>query len=199
MENKQRWTIQRKNESLIKQKFPSITTQSGIYEFYRQNEENEYCCYIGQAKNLLQRIAGHLMGYKKKNATHIDKSLFVHKLYSENNPNGWKVRVLKIAKIEELDNLEKHFIGLSQLNGYKMYNITGGGQFDKAENINETYKVKLKTYANGKKIAYEQVRKEIAKLFEKNLIFSINGKETKNKLKAYKKFEEFLKGGNSEE
>lgn len=199
MEDKQRWAIQRNNERLIKQKFPSITTQSGIYEFYRQNEENEYCCYIGQAKNLLQRIAGHLTGYKKKNATHIDKSLFVHKLYSENNPNGWKVRVLKFVNVVELDKWEKYFIDVYQEKGYKMYNITGGGQFDKAENINETYKVKLKTYANGKKIAYEQVRKEIAKLFEKNLTFSINGKETKNKLKAYKKFEQFLKGGNSEE
>lgn len=194
MENKQRWAIQRNNERLIKQKFHSITTQSGIYEFYRQNEENEYCCYIGQAKNLLQRIAGHLMGYKKKNATHIDKSLFVHKLYSENNQNGWKVRVLKFVNVVELDKWEKYFIDVYQEKGYKMYNITGGGQFDKAENINETYKVKLKTYANGKKIAYEQVRKEIAKLFEKNLTFSINGKETKNKLKAFKKFEKFLKG-----
>ena len=97
MDYRQILAIQRANEERIKKISPIINHESGIYLFYRNNEEGEFCVYVGQAKDLLQRTAQHLTGYKKKNPTHIDRSLFVHKLYRENNKNGWKVSVLKSA------------------------------------------------------------------------------------------------------
>ena len=139
---KQILAIQRANEERIKKISPIINHESGIYLFYRNNEEGEFCVYIGQAKDLLQRTAQHLTGYKKKNPTHIDRSLFVHKLYSENNKNGWKVSVLKFAPQNELDQLEKDYIKEYQSLNCKVYNITGGGQFDKAVDINERMKLK---------------------------------------------------------
>ena len=192
MENRQRWAIQRANEKRIKKICPEITTESGIYLFYRRNEQFEICVYIGQAKNLLQRTAQHLTVVKKE--THIDKSLYAHKLYSEQNPYGWSLRVIEIAEPKKLDELEKHYINKYKQAGYKIYNVTGGGQIDKAEDIGERMPKKLKSYANGKKYGYEQARKEVAKLFEKNLTYSINGKPNKNKEKAVEKFERFIKG-----
>ena len=190
MENRQRWAIQRKNEQIIKRLCPTITNASGIYLFYRKNENCELCVYVGQAKKLLQRTAQHLTVIKKE--THIDKSLYAHKLYSEKNPDGWKVKVLEFADTKDLDELEKHYINKYKEAGYKIYNVTGGGQIDKAEDIGERQQRKLKSYANGKKYEYERVRKEIAKLFEKNLTYSINGKPNKNKEKAFEKFKKFI-------
>ena len=192
MENRQRWAIQRANEKRIKAICPEITTKSGIYLFYRTNEDNEKCVYVGQAKNLLQRTAQHLTVVKKE--THIDKSLYAHKIYSDKNPDGWKVKVLEFAEPKYLDEVEKYYIDFyKDKSGFKIYNVTGGGQIDKAEDIGKRQPKKLKSYANGKKYGYEQARKEVAKLFEKNLTYSINGKENKNKLKAFEKFEKFLK------
>ena len=194
MDYKQILAIQRANEERIKKICCHLNHESGIYLFYRNNEEGEFCVYVGQAKDLLQRTAQHLTGYKKKNPTHIDKSLFAHKLYSENNKDGWKVSVLKFAPQNELDQLEKDYIKEYQSLNCKVYNITGGGQLDKAGDINERMKLKLKTYAHGKKYAYEKVRQEIAHLFDKYLDFTIKGKETATKLKAKSKFEKFIKG-----
>lgn len=192
------WAIQSANEKRIKNLCPAMNETSGIYLFYRNNEENEFCVYVGQAQNLLQRAAQHLAGYKKKNPTYIDKSLFVHKLYSDTNKNGWKVTILKFAPQDELDQLEKNYIKEYQNLNCKVYNVTGGGQFDKAQDINERMQLKLKTYAHGKKYAYEKVRQEIAHLFDKYLDFTIKGKETATKLKAKAKFEKFIKGDNND-
>ncbi len=192
MENKQRWAIQRANEKKIKTICPEITTGSGIYLFHRYNEQLERCAYIGQAKNLLQRTAQHLTVVKKE--THIDKSLQAHKLYSEKNPYGWKVKVLKFADTKDLDELEKHYINEYKSKGFKMYNVTGGGQIDKAEDIGERQQRKLRSYAKGKQYEREKVRNEIAKLFDNKLIVEINGKPNKTKEKALKKFYEFIKG-----
>ena len=198
MDYKQIYAIQRANEQRIKNLCPQMDNRSGLYIFYRNNEENEFCVYIGQAKNLLQRTAQHLTGYKKKNPTHIDKSLFKHKLYSETNKNGWKVAILKFAPQEELDQLEQEYISKYQNINCKIYNVTGGGQLDKAEDINARMQLKLKTYAHGKKYAYEKVRQEIAHLFDKYLDFTIKGKETATKLKAKAKFEKFIRGDSND-
>lgn len=191
MDDRQRWAIQRANEKRIKAICPEITTQSGIYLFYRLNENNEKCVYVGQAKNLLQRTAQHLTVVKKE--THIDKSLQKHKLYDLQNLNGWRVFVIKKADVSELDNLEKHYIDFyKNQKNVKLYNVTGGGQKDKAADVGERMPKKLKSYAKGKAYAYEKVRSEIAKLFKKNLTFSINGKTNKTKEKAFEKFKKFI-------
>ena len=191
MDNRQRWAIQRANEKKVLKQNPRITQESGIYQFVRTNENKEMCVYIGQAKNLLQRIAAHLTVVNKE--THIDKSLQKHKLYDLQNQNGWRVFVIKKAAVDELDKWEKHYIDFyKNQKNVKLYNVTGGGQKDKAADVGERMQKKLKSYANGKAYAYEKVRREIAKLFKKNLTFSINGKTNKTKEKAFEKFKKFI-------
>ena len=144
MDDRQRWAIQRANEKKVLRQNPRITQESGIYQFVRTNENKEMCVYIGQAKNLLQRIAAHLTVVNKE--THIDKSLQKHKLYDLQNPNGWRVFVIKKAAVNELDKWEKHYIDFyKNQKNVKLYNVTGGGQKDKAADVGERMPKKLKS------------------------------------------------------
>lgn len=190
MDNKQRFAILNENKKIIKAMCPSITNQSGIYIFFRENEKGEKCAYVGQAKHLLDRISQHLMGRKQ----HIDKSLYVHKLYSQDNPNGWRFKVLCYCDEESLDSCEQHYIQRAIKFYDKIYNVTGGGQIDKAGDIGERYEVKLKTYKNGKNIAYNKAKEYVKTMFDKYLDYSIKGKTTKIKERKLKEFEEYLRG-----
>ena len=138
-----------------------------------------------QAKNLLQRTAQHLMLSKQ----HIDKSIYKHKLYSSNNQYGWKLKILCNCRVDELDKLEQKYIDYYLSKGYKAYNVTGGGQFNKKEDIGMRQQIKLKSYKNGKDLGYEKARKEIKVYFEKYLDVVIKGKITKIK---QRKLEEFI-------
>ena len=186
MDYKERLKLLNDNKKIIKSKCLFITETSGIYMFWRNTEEKTTACYIGQAKNLLKRTAEHLMGRKQ----HIDKSLYKRKWFSEENRYGWHLVVLDKCSVEELDEKEKFYIEDYIKRGYELYNVTGGGQFDKAGDINERFEVKLKTYRNGKNKGAEKVREKIKTYFEKYLDVSIKGKPTKIK---ERKLEEFLK------
>lgn len=195
MTTQQRYAIQRDNEKLILKVNPKIPRKSGIYAFYRTNEKGENCVYIGQAKNILYRTAQHLMGRKQ----HIDKSLYTHKLYSFENPEGWKVMVLRLCAVEELDKFEQFYIEHCQKRGSaRLYNICGGGQLDKAEDVGERYEVKLKTYKNGKMFAYEKARLYVKNMFDKYLDYTIKGKPTKIKERKFAEFGEFLADADKE-
>lgn len=187
--NKQQWAVIGYWKKILKESF-NLQDVSGIYLFYRTNEEYEKCVYVGQSVKILTRCAEHLATKKKQ--SHIDKSLEKHKLYSNDNKNGWRVACLLKCSINNLDEYEKKFIDHYLANGYKVYNITGGGQIKKAVNINERQKIKLKTYANGKTYGYEKAREEVRMFFEKYLDFTIKGKETKTKLKKLEEFKEFI-------
>lgn len=189
MDMQKRYIILNEKKKIIKSICPEITTKSGIYLFCRKNEENEFCYYVGQAKNLLQRTAQHLMDKKQ----HIDKSLYVHNLYRKNNPFGWNLRVLIECKESDLDYWEKAYINFYKNKG-KLYNVNGGGQFDKAEDIGERFEVKLKSYRNGKAIAYDKAREYVKNMFDKYLDYTIKGKTNKIKERKIKEFEEFLGG-----
>ena len=116
MDLKQRFAILNKYKKVVRELCDNeLTINSGIYMFYRTNENGERCFYVGQAKNLLQRTAEHLMGKKQ----HIDKSIYVHKLYSEDNPTGWKLRVLINCREEDLDHFEKFYIDFNKQQGVK--------------------------------------------------------------------------------
>ena len=160
---------------------------SGIYLFYRVNEEGQNCVYVGQAKDLLYRTAQHLgVGAKK---THIDKSLFKHKLYSDKNPHGWKVCVLKVCPTKDLDSIEQQYIDYyKNRDDVKMYNVTGGGQIDKKGDIGERLQTKLKSYKNGKGLGYEKAIEEVRVFFEKYLDYSIKGKPNKIKQRKLAEF-----------
>ena len=166
-----------------------MPTTSGIYLFYRTNENNEPCVYIGQSINLLQRCAGHLSGRK----THIDKSLLKHKLYSAENPTGWKVMVLKTCNPQLLDQEEQKWIEYyKNREEVVSYNVAGGGQIDKAGDVGERFEVKLKNYKTGKNKGYEKAREQVKVYFDKYLDYSIKGKPTKIKERKMQEFADFL-------
>lgn len=176
--NKQKWV----------KHFGSIPDISGIYILTREENGFKYA-YIGQAKHILTRLAQHLKGYQ-----HIDLSLKKHGFWSSNeNKTGW-LMVYEVCDIIELDEREQRTIRNFANAGYQLLNKTAGGQGEGKFEIAET-KPK-KTYYDGLKQGYEKARKEIAKLFEKNLTYSINGKPNKNKEKALNKFKEFLEEKN---
>ena len=191
---KQLFAIQKKNEEIIKQQCKNIDNKSGIYCFYRINEKQEKCAYIGQAKNLLRRCASHLSGRKQ----HIDLSLYKHKWFSLNNPQGWKLKILEYCPKEELDKREQYYIDKYVNLGWKCYNVQGGGKNDRKQDINERNLTKLKSYANGKQIGYEKARKEIALLFTKYLTYDVKKANILSQ-KAKERFEKFLKGASENE
>ena len=196
MELKQRFAILNDKKKLIKTLYPEVTNECGIYCFYRTNEDSVVCCYIGQAKNLLNRIAQHLMGRKQ----HIDKSLYVHKLYAFDNKNGWKLTILQKCDIDELDYLEQHYIKFySDIDNVKVYNVTGGGQFDKKSDIGERQQTKLKSYKNGKNLGYDKARDYVKVMFDKYLDFAVKGKTNKTKERKLSEFKEWLEVQNEKE
>lgn len=194
MELKQRFAILNDKKKVIKSICNGITEESGIYVFYRVNKDGENCCYIGQAKNLLTRTAQHLMGNKQ----HIDKSLYVHKLYSEDNKCGWKLKIITKCSIFDLDLKEQFYINMFLNKGWKMYNVTGGGQINKKTDVGERYEVKLRTYRNGKIIADKKAREYVKSMFDKYLDYSIKGKSNKIKERKLREFKEWLEVQNGE-
>ena len=187
MNLKQRYAILKSYEKKILDICLDMQHQSGIYMFYRTNEEQKICVYIGQSVDMLKRCCEHLSVKVKKQ--HIDKSLAKHGLYSESNPNGWKVKWLCLCAECNLDYFEQKYIEhYKNVEIFKLYNVTGGGQFDKAEDINERHEVKLKSYKNGKSIAEKKIKAQVRNYFDKYLDFVIKGKT--NKIKE-RKFEEF--------
>lgn len=173
--NKQKWV----------KHFGDIPNTSGIYILTREENGFKYA-YIGQAKHILTRLAQHLKGYQ-----HIDLSLKKHGFYSEDNKTGWFMVYVQ-CDIAKLDEQEQRLIKLYANAGYQLRNKTAGGQGEGKFEIAETKE--KKGYLQGLQNGYEKARKEIAKLFEKNLTFVINGKPNKNKEKAFNKFKDFLEG-----
>lgn len=185
MDFRQRYAIEKSNKQRLLKVNPALTEQSGIYILTRQENGFKYA-YVGQAKHLLTRLAQHLSGYQ-----HVDLSLKKHGFRSADNPTGWEIITVSYD-IQELDEREQEFIKHYANAGYQLRNKTAGGQGEGKFEIAET-KPK-KGYYDGVKQGYSKAQKEVAKLFEKNLTFAINGKENKNKQKAYDKFREFIKG-----
>ena len=185
MNFKQIKAIEQKNKQRLLKAFPELTEDSGIYVLTREENGFKYA-YIGQAKHILTRLAQHLKGFQ-----HIDLSLKKHGLYSIDNKTGWQVRFQQYSEIN-LDVMEQHWIKYHANIGYQLYNHTTGSQGTGKAVLGD--QKERKGYNQGLYNGYEKARKEVAKLFEKNLIYSINGKPNKNKEKALEKFRQFLKG-----
>lgn len=175
--------IEKANKEKWVKHFGQIHDESGIYILTREENGFKYA-YIGQAKHILTRLAEHLTGYQ-----HIDLSLKKHGLYSEENPTGW---FMVCNRVEEyaLDKVEQSYIKQYANAGYQMRNKTAGGQGEGKVIIAETREPK--GYRDGLKQGYKNAKRDVAKWFEKNLTYSINGKPNKNKEKALSKFQEFL-------
>lgn len=178
--------IRKANEDKIRKACHIATEDSGIYVFYRTDENGFKFAYVGQAKNLLKRLAEHLSGYQ-----HIDLSIKKHKLYDEEtNPYGYHVEIICHCPDDELDGREQYWIKHYADQGYQLRNKTTGSQGEGKSALGEGKSTK--GYREGLSRGYDNARRDVAKLFEKNLTYSINGKDGKLKQRAYEKFTEFL-------
>lgn len=176
--------IEQKNKERILKVRPNVPNTSGIYIFFREENDIKYA-YVGQAKHLLSRLAQHLSGYQ-----HIDFSLKKHGLVSESNPCGWNV-VFKECPVEKLDAQEQEYIKVMANKGYQLRNKTSGSQGKGKQGIADNKPAK--GYHDGLKQGYKNARRDVAHLFEKHLNYSKKS-DKPNKLqdKALAKFEEFL-------
>lgn len=194
MNYKQLYAIKMQNEKRIKQLCPDATHKSGIYCFHREDENGFKYAYVGLAtKSVLSRCADHLRGFDQ----HIDKSIRKHKLYSEENPFGWKLDILCFCPAEECNEKEQFYIKKVHQSGRQLLNVTGGSQGKGKFNISENRATKgyLQGLANG----YMNARKDIAHLFKLHLNYTTKRQPpTVNQQKALQKFEDFLDWENKE-
>ena len=176
--------IEKKNNERILKVRPNVPETSGIYIFFREENEIKYA-YVGQAKHLLSRLAQHLSGYQ-----HIDLSLKKHGLISESNPCGWDF-VFKTCPIEELDAQEQEYIKVMANKGYQLRNKTSGSQGEGKRGLD--VQKSPKGYHDGVAYGYEKARRFVANLFDKHLIYSKKSdKPNKNQEKALEKFKDFI-------
>lgn len=178
--------IERQNEQKLLAVNPKLDNESGIYFLTREDEQGFRYAYIGQAVHILQRLAGHLVGYQ-----HIDLSLKKHKLYAEDNPYGWKANFMHYPK-SELDEQEQYWIKQYADKGYQLRNKTSGSQGEGKAQIDD-YRPQ-KGYRDGLKQGYTNAVREIKGIIDKHLIVSLKPEKENNKVsqKQFEKFKEIL-------
>lgn len=186
MNYRQIYAVKTAREKQITELRPGITSGSGIYAFFRRDENGIKYCYVGQAKHLLERTAAHLSEYD-----HIGLSLKKRGLYSAYNPFGWDLW-FKECTVAALDENEQKTIKFYANKGYQLYNVTLGGQ-GKGKTAIDGKTKSGKTYRQGLQQGYLNARKEISNLFAKHLKYGKKSeKPNKNQDKALQKFEEFI-------
>lgn len=176
--------IEKANKERILKICPNVPERSGIYFLLR--EENGFRFgYIGQAKHILTRLAGHLRGYQ-----HIDISIKKHGLYSEDNPCGYKIHFLEFPE-SQLDEMEQKYIKQYANAGYQLRNKTSGSQGDGKQGISANKQ--SKGYYDGLEQGKKKSREFVADLFAKHLVVSTKKQPpTKLQKKALQKFMDFI-------
>ena len=137
-----------------------------------------------------ERLASHLSGYEQ----HIDRSLKAHGLYSEDNPNGYKVNFLHYPE-SKLDEMEQYYIQLYAEKGWALKNKTAGSQ--------GVGKVKIadfkpaKGYMDGLKQGRKNLAKELSHIIDKHLTVQLKPDKQHNKVsqRAFEKFKGLLEEG----
>ena len=187
MNYKQIYAIKKANEERILKVCPNCPNTSGIYFLIRKEEGFKYC-YIGQARNLIERLGSHLAGDQQ----HIDRSLKKHGLWSEENPAGWEVFTMRVP-VAELDEKEQYFIQKYANSGYQMLNVTSGSQGKGKTDIGE--RKAARGYYDGLEQGRKNTQRFIADLFSKHLDYKPK-KEPPNayQKRALEKFKDFLEG-----
>lgn len=188
--------IEKNNRDRILAVNPHMDEKSGIYFLTRKDEDGFRYAYIGQAVNLLSRLAGHLKGYQ-----HIDLSIKSHGLYSTDNIYGWKIGFMHYPA-EELDKWEQYWIKKYADGGYQLRNKTAGGQGEGKKQIAD-YKPP-KGYRDGIQQGRINLAKELANIADKHLVIGLKPEKQNNSIsqKQYQKFMELLhteKDGESDE
>ena len=187
--------IEKQNRERLLKVNPKLNDGSGIYFLLRTDENGFRFAYLGQAKNITQRLCGHLAGYQQ----HIDRSLKAHGLYSENNPYGWRVEFLNFP-ISELDEKEKYYIKLYADKGYQLRNVSVGGQGENRASGSIGERKAPKGYMQGIQQGKKVLARELSSIAEKHLKIEIREDKKHNKVsqKQYEKFMDLLKAGEGE-
>lgn len=188
--------IEQENKKRLLKLNPKLNDRSGIYFLLREDENGFKFAYVGQAKSVLQRLASHLVGYEQ----HIDLSLRKHKLYSEDNPYGWRVEFLNFPE-SQLDEKEKYYIKLYADKGYQLRNVSIGGQGENRDSGSIGERKAPKGYLQGIQQGRKNLARELSNIAEKHLKIELREDKANNKVsqKQYEKFMDLLKvGGNDE-
>lgn len=186
--------IEQENRKRLLKLNPKLNDRSGIYFLLREDENGFKFAYVGQAKSVLQRLASHLVGYEQ----HIDLSLRKHKLYSEDNPYGWRVEFLNFPE-SQLDEKEKYYIKLYADNGYQLRNVSIGGQGGNRDSGSIGDRKAPKGYLQGIQQGRKNLARELSNIAEKHLKIELREDKANNKVsqKQYEKFMDLLKVGES--
>lgn len=178
--------IEKNNRERILAVNPHVDEKSGIYFLTRTDEGGFRYAYIGQAVNLLSRLAGHLKGYQ-----HIDLSIKSHGLYSTDNIYGWKIGFLHYP-VDKLDKWEQYWIKCYADKGYQLRNKTSGSQGEGKKQIAD-YKPP-KGYRDGIQQGRINLARELANIADKHLVISLKPEKQNNSIsqKQYQKFMELL-------
>lgn len=182
--------IEKENMKKLLRVNPKLNGKPGIYFLLRTDENGFKFAYIGQArKSILQRLASHLVGFNQ----HIDLSLRKHKLYSEDNPYGWRVEFLNFPP-RMLDEKEKEFIKKYADAGYQLRNVSVGGQGENRDAGQIGERKSAKGYYDGLAQGRKNLAKELSHIIEKHLIVSLKPEKANNKVsqKALEKFNGLL-------
>lgn len=187
--------IEQENKKRLLKLNPKLNDKSGIYFLLREDENGFKFAYIGQAVHALSRLASHLVGYEQ----HIDLSLRKHKLYSEDNPYGWRVEFLNFPE-SQLDEKEKYYIKLYADNGYQLRNVSIGGQGGNRDSGSIGERKAPKGYLQGIQQGRKNLARELSNIAEKHLKIELREDKANNKVsqKQYEKFMDLLKVGESE-
>lgn len=178
--------IERQNKERILKVCPDVPDTSGIYFFTREEDGFKFA-YIGQTKHLLTRLVQHIQGYK-----HLGNSIRKRKLWSEENPTGWKVNYMECPE-QLLDEQERIYIRHYADLGYQLLNKTSGGQGEGKKDIADE---PTKGYLEGLHNGYKKAQKEMAHLFKLHLVCGTKKEPpTKLQVKAMQKFEKFIDVG----
>lgn len=178
--------IEQENKKRLLKLNPKLNDKSGIYFLLREDENGFKFAYVGQAKSVLQRLASHLVGYEQ----HIDLSLRKHKLYSEDNPYGWRVEFLNFPE-GQLDEKEKYYIKLYADKGYQLRNVSIGGQGGNRDSGSIGERKAPKGYLQGVQQGRKNLARELSHIIEKHLVVTIREDKQGNKV-SQKQLDKFM-------
>lgn len=178
--------IEADNKKRLLKLNPQLNDDSGIYFFLREDENGFRFAYVGQAVHLLSRLASHMVGYQQ----HIDLSLRKHKLYSADNPYGWRVEFLNFPE-SVLDEKEKYYIKMYADKGYQLRNVSIGGQGENRSSGMIGDKKPSKGYREGVEQGKTVLARELSSIAEKHLKIEIRADKRNNKV-SQKQFEKFM-------
>lgn len=188
--------IESENRKRLLKLNPNLNDKSGIYFLLREDENGFKYAYVGQAKSVIQRLCSHMTGYNQ----HIDLSLRKHKLYSMDNPYGWRVEFMNFPE-SQLDEKEKYYIKLYADKGYQLRNVSVGGQGENRDSGSIGERKPPKTYTQGVMHGRKTMARDLSHIIDKHLVVSVRADKQGNKVseRQFEKFKELLSEGANED